>query len=594
MSVYMRLPTVDRGGIPNMKAQTALGIFIAFGVVLLVLMLSPKTSFAASCGDGLCEPSEYPWCEDDCGYCGDGRCLGYDPTECPQDCGGGTCTPPCTGSQICQSGVCVSNGGTDTGVATGVGDVSTCSGTTGCTGATCRWSKCATTADPTKIEFTFTIPNTCIGNSRYDSSRRKYVPAKPCATNAVSFPDSVKDAYANNCLHSILLTQVQSDDYGKVCAGAGCSSSSASATGIISGPGGGAGGGGGNSFVSGTPVLLADGSSKPIEEISIGDKVRSFDPETSRFATGNVTSILTRDVQESYIIDFDDGSSVGVTGTHPFYVKTAAFGVPTVHKYFVQVKDLMADDRVYKAANDQAVPVKITAIRQISKSVTVYNFNVEMFHTYIANNMMVHNIKPQPAVLAKPTFSVTGFTTGAGGVIYTAASNGVWSPNIDATNAFDSANPQVSLYVEDKIAASGGGASRTIGATFKVIILNPSPTQKCVMDTATGKPKIVVLCAGTTVECTQTPTEIPTLTAPRCIDVTSQARWYSTGNSTSKCVDSNQYKAMVTPQQYLVPICTKNVTDPTFSKYGNYKTNATQPGDPPGGGPACADRGCRG
>ena len=585
MSVYMRLPTVDRGGIPNMKAQTALGIFIAFGVVLLVLMLSPKTSFAASCGDGLCEPSEYPWCEDDCGYCGDGRCLGYDPTECPQDCGGGTCTPPCTGSQICQSGVCVSDGGTDTGVATGVGDVSTCSGTTGCTGATCRWSKCATTADPTKIEFTFTIPNTCIGNSRYDSSRRKYVPAKPCATNAVSFPDSVKDAYANNCLHSILLTQVQSDDYGKVCAGAGCSSSSASATGIISGPGGGAGGGGGNSFVSGTPVLLADGSSKPIEEISIGDKVRSFDPETSRFATGNVTSILTRDVQESYIIDFDDGSSVGVTGTHPFYVKTAAFGVPTVHKYFVQVKDLMADDRVYKAANDQAVPVKITAIRQISKSVTVYNFNVEMFHTYIANNMMVHNIKPQPAVLAKPTFSVTGFTTGAGGVIYTAASNGVWSPNIDATNAFDSANPQVSLYVEDKIAASGGGASRTIGATFKVIILNPSPTQKCVMDTATGKPKIVVLCAGTTVECTQTPTEIPTLTAPRCIDVTSQARWYSTGNSTSKCVDSNQYKAMVTPQQYLVPICTKNVTDPTFSKYGNYKTNATQPGDPPGGGP---------
>src|SRR3989338_649385 len=244
MSVYMRLPTVDRGGIPNMKAQTALGIFIAFGVVLLVLMLSPKTSFAASCGDGLCEPSEYPWCEDDCGYCGDGRCLGYDPTECPQDCGGGTCTPQCTGSQICQSGVCVSDGGTDTGVATGVGDVSTCSGTTGCTGATCRWSKCSTTADPTKIEFTFTIPNTCIGNSRYDSSQRKYVPAKPCATNAVSFPDSVKDAYANNCLHSILLTQVQSDDYGKVCAGAGCSSSSASATGIISGPGGGAGGGG--------------------------------------------------------------------------------------------------------------------------------------------------------------------------------------------------------------------------------------------------------------------------------------------------------------------------------------------------------------
>src|SRR3989344_2022025 len=89
-------------------------------------------------------------------------------------------------------------------------------------------------------------------------------------------------------------------------------------------------GGGGNSFVSGTPVMLADGSSKAIEEIIIGDEVRSFNPETSAFAIGKVTFTLKRDVQESYVIGFDDGSSVGVTGTHPFYVKTAAAGVPTI------------------------------------------------------------------------------------------------------------------------------------------------------------------------------------------------------------------------------------------------------------------------
>ena len=576
-----------------MKAQTALGIFIAFGVVLLIgLSFFTTKAYAEPCN-----------CFDNTD-CAVGETCDPDNTMCTVTdgnvgmcvAGGGfTCTPACTSPQVCQSGTCVTPPttppGTDTGVAIGVGDVTSCSGTTGCAGATCRWSKCATTANPTKIEFTFTIPNTCNGNSIWSGGR--WVPANPCSTNAVSFPASVKAAYANNCLHSILLTEVQSDDYGKVCAGPGCSASSAPAAGIIPGPGGGGGGGGGNSFVSGTPILLVDGSSKPIEEIKIGDKVRSFDPETGTFSIGNVTSILTRDVQESYILDFDDGSSVGVTGTHPFYVKTAASGVPTIHKYFVQVKDLMAGDRVYKAYDNRAVSVKITVIRQISKPVTVYNFNVEPFHTYIANNMVVHNIKsergPFANVVAKPTFSVTGFATASGGVIYTAASNAVWAPNVDATNAFDKTDPKVSLYVVDTIAANYGGNSRTIGATFKVIILNPSPTQKCVMDTATGKPKIVPLCAGTTAECTQTPTEIPTLTAPRCIDLTSQNGWQATGPAVSKCVDSNQYKAMVTPQAYKVSTCTKYVPDLTFSKYGNYTTNATAPGTPPRGGSATRD-----
>src|SRR3989338_714092 len=191
MSVYMRLPTVDRGGIPNMKAQTALGIFIAFGVVLLIGLsfFTPKAyAEPCNCFDNTdCAVGET--CDPDNTMCtvtggNVGMCVG----------GGATCTPACTSPQVCQSGACVTPPttppGTDTGTAVGVGDMSTCSGTTGCTGATCRWSKCATTADPTKIEFTFTIPNTCNGPSVYSGGR--YVPANPCATTPVSFPDSVK------------------------------------------------------------------------------------------------------------------------------------------------------------------------------------------------------------------------------------------------------------------------------------------------------------------------------------------------------------------------------------------------------------------
>lgn len=46
----------------------------------------------------------------------------------------------------------------------------------------------------------------------------------------------------------------------------------------------------GNSFTPGTKVLMADGSSKPIEDVKLGDKIFATDPETGETRVETVTA----------------------------------------------------------------------------------------------------------------------------------------------------------------------------------------------------------------------------------------------------------------------------------------------------------------
>lgn len=48
-----------------------------------------------------------------------------------------------------------------------------------------------------------------------------------------------------------------------------------------------------NSFVPGTKVVMADGSSKPIEEVELGDYVLATDPETGQTVSRKVVATVT-------------------------------------------------------------------------------------------------------------------------------------------------------------------------------------------------------------------------------------------------------------------------------------------------------------
>ena len=79
-------------------------------------------------------------------------------------------------------------------------------------------------------------------------------------------------------------------------------------------------------FVAGTQILMADGSSKNIEDIQPGDLVRSYNIDTRQFENRAVTTVMTElhsgtgDDLTVQIV-FSDGTMNHNTITEPYWVE---------------------------------------------------------------------------------------------------------------------------------------------------------------------------------------------------------------------------------------------------------------------------------
>ncbi|WJK32836.1 RHS repeat-associated core domain-containing protein [Solwaraspora sp. WMMA2065] len=147
-----------------------------------------------------------------------------------------------------------------------------------------------------------------------------------------------------------------------------------------------------NSFVPGTLVLLADGSSKPIEDIVVGDLVVASDPESGESAAKAVVATIVgqgrKDLVEITVdVDGNRSGALGVlvaTDGHPFWV-------PEVGEWR-DAAELAAGQWLQTSAGTW---VQVTAVRQWSETRTVHNLTVAGIHTYhvVAGKtaILVHN-----------------------------------------------------------------------------------------------------------------------------------------------------------------------------------------------------------
>lgn len=145
-----------------------------------------------------------------------------------------------------------------------------------------------------------------------------------------------------------------------------------------------------NSFVPGTKVLMADGTTKPIEQVKNGDKVLATDPETGETAVETVTAEIKGEGVKHLVkvtIATGKGTSVEVTATdgHPFWV--SALG------QWVDAKDLKAGLWLRTSAGTY---VQVTAIKAwTTPEATVHNLTVSDLHTYYVvagvTPILVHN-----------------------------------------------------------------------------------------------------------------------------------------------------------------------------------------------------------
>lgn len=155
-------------------------------------------------------------------------------------------------------------------------------------------------------------------------------------------------------------------------------------------------GGSCNSFVPGTKVLMADGSTKPIEKVKAGDKVVATDPETGETRIETVTAeIKGQGLKHLVKVTVDtDGkkgtktAQVTATDGHPFWV-------PELREW-INATDLESGQWLQTSAGTY---VQITAVqRWTSLAATVHNLTIGDLHTYYVAagdvSLLSHNSLP--------------------------------------------------------------------------------------------------------------------------------------------------------------------------------------------------------
>ncbi|GAA2109654.1 RHS repeat-associated core domain-containing protein [Streptomyces synnematoformans] len=154
-----------------------------------------------------------------------------------------------------------------------------------------------------------------------------------------------------------------------------------------------------NSFTAGTPVLMADGTTKPIEDVKVGDKVLATDPETGETSAETVTAEITGTGTKKLVeitIDLDGKhgkktATVTATDGHPFWV-------PELDEW-IDATDLKTGQWLQTSAGTH---IQITAIKRWTTQTTVYNLAVSDKHTYYVLAgpipVLVHNC-PKPVNL---------------------------------------------------------------------------------------------------------------------------------------------------------------------------------------------------
>ncbi|GAA0328260.1 hypothetical protein GCM10009540_55170 [Streptomyces turgidiscabies] len=156
-------------------------------------------------------------------------------------------------------------------------------------------------------------------------------------------------------------------------------------------------------FLAGTDVLLADGASKAIEDIEVGDEVLASDPETGETGPRKVTRLIVTEDDKSFnelSIAADRGvETLTATHEHPFWV-------PELGQW-VEARNLAADMHLRKPDGST---VTVIANRPFSKHARTYNLTVDDLHTYYvlagATPVLVHNSNCAPGTLPGTRFDV--------------------------------------------------------------------------------------------------------------------------------------------------------------------------------------------
>ncbi|MFJ8011073.1 polymorphic toxin-type HINT domain-containing protein [Streptomyces sp. NPDC096339] len=147
-----------------------------------------------------------------------------------------------------------------------------------------------------------------------------------------------------------------------------------------------------NSFPTGTHVQMADGTTKAIEDVEVGDKVLATDPQTGATKPKTVTATITTpdDKEFTDLALTDDANPRGPPATltstshHPHWSET--------RRKWLDAGDFTPGEQLRQP---DGTTLTVQATRNYPYAVTTHNLTVDDFHTYYvlagATSVLVHN-----------------------------------------------------------------------------------------------------------------------------------------------------------------------------------------------------------
>jgi len=194
--------------------------------------------------------------------------------------------------------------------------------------------------------------------------------------------------------------------------------------------------GGGGCFAAGTQVLMADGKSKNIEDIKVGDHVLTRTETDSKLIKAKVVDTHIAEENGYLVLNSD----FKVTANHIMWINGKWQEAGNA-----QIGDTLTDTH--------GQSLTINSIEWQRGKFSVYNLEVEKYHTYFAGGVWVHNQKG----LERDTFEDTAY----------------WNPSFRTDS---SGRAQVSFQLPDNLttwtlAAVGSTTDTKVGQTTDEIVV---------------------------------------------------------------------------------------------------------------------------
>jgi hypothetical protein len=132
---------------------------------------------------------------------------------------------------------------------------------------------------------------------------------------------------------------------------------------------------------------MADGTLEPIEKIRVGERVLAFDEATGRVVPAAVTQLFVHPNWQNKARTILINGRVRATENHPFFV----------NGQWERAENIRSGDLLRTltppglGAASATISEAVVHLVPLSGVDTVYNLEVERYHTYFAEGLLVHN-----------------------------------------------------------------------------------------------------------------------------------------------------------------------------------------------------------